>query len=314
MSRLSALGRRLREERGWSMMEVTVTGAMLSLVLGAALAPFQVLQRVDRVTQNQNDSQDNARNTVDSLAHQLRNVMGQTQLIDRANPYDVVFETVDPRFKPAESDNARNLMRVRYCLDTSNAPADASHGRLWEQDLRWTSASDPSTIPGAACPDLTFGTRRIVADNITNRISGQDRPLFSYSPGTSPLASITSIRIDLYTDQNPNEAPRETRLTSGVYLRNQNGAPSASATVTPTGLPRQVTLNGSTSSDPENLPLTYRWCDLSTTSTCDEGTNAGEGQLFTYTLPGASGARNMVLEVFDAGGLESDYTFTANAP
>ncbi|MDX6643779.1 MAG: hypothetical protein QOD76_1741, partial [Solirubrobacteraceae bacterium] len=276
-------------------------------------APFEVLQRTDRVTQNQSDSQDNARNTVDSLAHQLRNVMGQSQLIDRANSYDLIFETVDPRFKPDGSDNARNLMRVRFCLDTSNAPADAAHGRLWEQDLTWTSAAVPSTLPASACPDVNFGTRRIVADSITNRISGQDRPLFSYSPGTSPLASITAIRIDLFTDRNPNEAPRETELTSGVFLRNQNGPPTASATLTPTGQPRQVTLNGSASSDPENLPLTYRWCDLSTGSTCDETTNVGEGQLFTYTLPGASGARNMVLEVFDAGGLESDYTFTANA-
>ena len=313
MIRMRRLARRLGNERGWSLMEVMVTASMLSLVLGAALAPFEVLQRTDRVTQNQSDSQDNARNTVDSLAHQLRNVMGQSQLIDRANPYDLIFETVDPRFKPEGSDNARNLMRVRFCLDTSNAPADASHGRLWEQDLTWTSATDPATLPGLACPDVNFGTRRVLADAITNKISGQDRPLFSYSPGTSPLASITSIRIDLFTDRNPNEAPRETELTSGVFLRNQNGPPTASATVTATGQPASGHAQRIRVERPGEPPA-----DVSLVRPLDQldvrrDDERGEGQLFTYTLPGASGARNMVLEVFDAGGLESDYTFTANA-
>jgi hypothetical protein len=313
MTALRRVFARLRRQEGTSLMEVLVGASLMVVVLGAALAPFEMLQRTDRTTKNQADSQDNARNTVDILVHQLRNVMGQSQLIDRASPYDLVFETVDPRFKPQTSDNDRNLMRVRYCLDTSTSPASPSNGRLWEQDLTWTSAQVPSTMPGSACPDTGFGSRRVVADAITNRINGQDRALFVYSPGSSPLASITGIKVDLFSARRPSEAPRESELGSSVFLRNQNGAPTASATVTAAGGSRQVALNGSASSDPENLPLTYRWCDLSTTSTCNDTTNAGSGQLFTYTLPG-TGARNMVLEVFDAGGLESDYTFTANAP
>jgi type II secretory pathway pseudopilin PulG len=313
MTAARGLARRLRDERGFTLAEVLVVAALLIVVLGAAVTPFQLLQRTNRAAENQNDSQDNARNAVDSVAHQLRNVMGQTQLVDRAGAYDIVFETVDPLFKPDESSNARNLMRVRYCLDASGGPSVP--GLLWEQELRWTTAATPTTMPSSSCPDSGFGGRRLVAGAITNRLNGQDRPLFRFSPGTSPLASITAVRIDLYSDLKPNEAPAETRLTSGVFLRNQNGAPTASATVTPTGTPRQVVLNGGASSDPENLPLTFRWCDLSTTSTCDDSTAIGAGQLFTYTLPGASNSvRNMVLEVFDAGGLEADYTFTANAP
>jgi prepilin-type N-terminal cleavage/methylation domain-containing protein len=302
---------RLRDERGMTLTELLMAASLLVVILTAALGPFEIVARVDRVAQNQNDSQDNARNAMGALSYQLRNVMGQTQLVDRAGPYDIVFETVDPRFKPAGSANDRNLMRVRYCLDVSN-PAN---GRIWEQELRWTSSAVPLTMPSAVCPDTGFGSRHVLAEAVTNKAAGQDRSLFAYSPGASPLGSITAIRIDLYSDRTPNEAPRETRLTSGVFLRNQNGAPTASATVTATGQARQVTLNGGASSDPENLPLTYRWCDLTTSSTCDDATAIGAGQLFTYTLPGASNtARNMILEVFDAGGLEADYTFTANAP
>jgi len=313
MRTVGAAVARVRDERGSSLAEVLVVVSLLVIVLGGTMTAFQLLLRTDRITQNQNDSQDNARNTIDRVTYQLRNVMGQTQLVDRAGPYDVVFETVDPSFKPEGSDNDRNLMRVRYCLDTS--AGSATPGRIWEQQLRWTTAAAPSTMPSSACPDTGFGSRRQVAGAITNRLNGQDRPLFEYSPGTSPLASITAIRIDVFSDLRPNEAPRETRLTSGVFLRNQNGAPTSSSTVTATGQPRQVALNAGASSDPENLPLTFRWCDLSTSSTCNGDTAIGTGQLFTYTLPGASNTpRSLVLEVFDAGGLEADYTFTANAP
>jgi hypothetical protein len=228
--------------------------------------------------------------------------------VDRATSYDLVFETVDAGFKPEGSDNDRNLMRVRYCLDTSNASDEV----MWRQEVRWTTGTAPSTMPGASCPDANFGNKSIVARWITNRANGQDRPVFNYSPGPSPLVSITAIHFDLFSDRSLTEAPKETELTSGVFLRNQNGAPVAVASVTPTGPPRQVALNAGGSSDPENLPLTYRWCDLTANATCDAMTAVGTGQLFTYTLPG-SGPRNMVLVVFDAGGLEADYTFTANA-
>lgn len=304
---MSAALDRLRGEGGFSLMEVLIASSLMIVVLGTALVPFELVQRTQRVTENQNDSQDAARNAVETLSHQLRNVMGQSQLIDRADSYDLVFETVDPRFKPAGSNNARNLMRVRYCLNT----ADSNNGVLWRQELRWTTSTTPPTMPGATCPDDGFGNKSIVADRITNRVSGQDRPIFGYSPNASPLVSITAIRFDVYADRSVTEAPKETRLRSGVFLRNQNGAPVAVASVTPTGQPRQIALNAGGSSDPENLPLTYRWCDLTTNSLCDAVTAVGTGQLFTYTAPG-SGARNMVLAVFDAGGLEADYTFTVN--
>jgi type II secretory pathway pseudopilin PulG len=314
MTRLRARLRRLRREEGFSLMEVLIASSLLIAVLGAALAPFEIFQRTDRVTHNANDSQDNARNTVDSVAHQLRNVAGQTGLIDRASSYDVVFQTIDAGTKPAGSQNDRNVMRVRYCLDTTNAPASPSNGRLWEQDLRWTSAAVPGSMPSAAaCPDLGWAssTRRILADYVTNKTGGQSRALFGYFPAASPLSQITSIRVDMFSDRNASESPRETELTSGVLFRNQNGAPTASFTSTPGAAgSKQITLNAAASSDPESLPLTYRWCDTTSVATCDETTKVGSGQLFTYTAP-ASGTRQILLQVFDIGGLEADAGPTA---
>jgi hypothetical protein len=313
------LRRLVREERGaLSLMEVTLGAAMLSVMLGAAIAPFIGLQKSDRIAQNANDAQDNARTTLDTLQHQLRNVAGQSQLINRAGSYDLVFETVDSTAKPSGSKNDRNIMRVRYCLDTTNSPASVSRGVLWEQDLRWTTAAVPSGLPSTtSCPDTSWGTtRRVVADYITNKTTtvkrGAAAPLFGYyptpsaTPTTAELQAITQVRVDLFTDRRITESPLESELTSGVFLRNQNGHPTASFTATSgTAGTKQIILNAGASTDPENLPLTYRWCDVTSNATCDDTTKIGSGVSYTYTAP-ASGTRRILLEVFDLGGLETD--------
>jgi hypothetical protein len=311
------LRRLFSEERGMSLMEVLVGGTLMLVMLAAATTPFIVLQKTDRVAQNQNDTQDNARTTLDALQHKLRNVAGQSQLINRASSYDLVFETIDPLAKPTGSNNDRNVMRVRYCLDTTNAPAGPTRGRLWEQTLRWTTAAVPSSTPNATlCPDSGWGTTRLAADYVTNRTTTTKRqaiaPLFAFhpvpsaTPTTAELQAITQIRVDLFTDRNIAEAPIETELTSGVFLRNQNGHPTASFTATPgTGGTRQIILNAGASTDPENLPLTYRWCDLTSNSTCDNTTKIGTGVNFTYTAP-AAGNRSILLQVFDLGGLQTN--------
>src|SRR5947208_221846 len=51
---------------------------------------------------------------------------------------------------------------------------------------------------------------------------------------------------------------REARLDSAVALRNEDGAPHASFTAVVSGNGHLV-LNASSSSDPENDPLTYSW-------------------------------------------------------
>jgi hypothetical protein len=309
--RLRSLTSRLREERGISLAEVLMASTLFIVVLGAALTPIELLGRVERSTANQNDSQDNARNAVAVMARNLRNTSGQNQLVNLASPYDLVIETIDHNPKPSGSTNARNLKRVRYCLDTgSSSQVGLTKGRLWEQSYTWTTASPPNVLPSANCPDTGWGSsRRVVANFITNKATSAHRPtakpLFTYFPTGATLNTITSIRVSVYSDRDWDEAPRETELTSGILLRNQNGAPTASFTATP-GLAgsKQITLNAGTSTDPEGLPLTYRWCDVTTVATCDDSTRIGTGTLYTYTAP-AAGNRNIVLHAFDIGGLQA---------
>lgn len=310
MRLLRTLALRLREERGFTLGEALIAGSLFVVVLGAALTPFELLQRNEQVTANQNDSQDNARNAVGTITRNLRNTSGQNQLVNLASPYDLVIETVDPTAKPAGSQNARNLMRVRYCLDTSSGgSASLTNGRIWEQSLRWTTASPPTALPTVTCPDAGWGTRRVIANFVTNRATSATRattaPLFQYFPAGATLDTITSIRVSIFSDRKWTEAPRETELTSGVLLRNQNGSPTASFNSTPGAAgSRKITLNAGTSTDPEGLPLTFRWCDVTTVSTCDDTTRIGTGTLYTYTAP-ASGNRQLMLQAFDVGGLQS---------
>jgi hypothetical protein len=306
--RTGRVWRRLRGEVGTSLAEVLLAGALLLVVLGAAVAPFEVLNSSHRSTENQNDSQDAARNAVTQITRNLRNTSGQNRLVNRADPYDLVIETVDPTGKPSGSQNARNLMRVRYCLDTgSDNFAGLTNGRIWEQAYRWTTAAPPDAIPSASCPDTTWGTRRVVTEWVTNKATSGWRPtaapLFAYFPNPTPLDTITSVRARVYADRKWSEEPRETELTSGILLRNQNGSPTASFTATPeTAGSRKITLNGGYSTDPEGLPLTYRWCDVTTVTTCDDTTRIGTGVLYTYTAP-VAGPRNIKLQVTDIGGL-----------
>ena len=309
--------RRLRNEAGMTVIEVTMAAALLVVVLGAAVAPFDLLHRTERRAVNQNESQDNARNAMAVIMRNLRNTSGQNRLINLASSYDMVIETVDQTSKPAGSQNARNLMRVRYCLDTSTSGSSLVRGRLWEQSFKWTSAAPPSTMPNATCPDASWGSSRILADYVTNKATsatggkGTKRtaqaPLFSYYPTGATLDTITSIRVSLYSDRSWTETPNETELTSGILLRNQNGAPTASFTATAGSAgSSKITLNANTSTDPEGLPMTYRWCDVTTQTLCDDTTRIGTGVLYTYTAPAATGAtRQIILQVFDVGGLQA---------
>src|SRR2546423_13473968 len=90
------------------------------IILGATLTTFEQFVFTSNRNQEHNDSATAARNTLDLLARQLRNHVAaapdQQLGIDKATPYDIVFQTVDQP-KPAGSANLRNVRRGRYCPD-----------------------------------------------------------------------------------------------------------------------------------------------------------------------------------------------------
>jgi prepilin-type N-terminal cleavage/methylation domain-containing protein len=291
--------RSVRDERGLTLIELLVTMTITVIVFGATLSLLDFFQANNRFDQLRNENQDMARTTTDRLSRQLRNIVARTTssgavpgALEQAEEYAITFQTLDTTKSSASKSHA---MRVRYCLDDSNVENEI----LWEEVKRW-EATEPEVPSSTACPDRTSGdwdSLTQVVQHITNRMSGQSRPLFTYSAQETP--EILAVNTDLFIDITPKEArPGESELTSGVSLRNANRRPIASFTTTEEGN-RTVRLNASASYDPDGLSLTYKWWDngaeLLTTSQ----------QYVTTAL--SLGSKNMFkLEVTNPGDLSAE--------
>jgi type II secretory pathway pseudopilin PulG len=279
---------RLAREDGFTLAELLV-GAMLAIiVLSASLSVLDQFVKMSGRTDDRVELQDQARQVSRELARSLRNVAPSPEfptVIGRAAPYDIVFRTVDrPR---ASGLNTRNLRRVRYCLDAS----DPDRERVLEQTQRWDSQTAPALPAGTSCPAPAWGSSRLVADHLTNRSGGADRPLWTYDQRAT--GEITGVKLHLFMNENADIPEQEVSLETGVYLRNQNRAPTALFTAAQAGV-RHVLLNASPSSDPEGDPLDYYWFV--------NGAEVGRGLIFDYAAP-AGGSYVLRLDVRDPSGL-----------
>jgi len=282
------------DERGqMSLIELLVAMSIFGLVLGATLFTYMTFTTTDQRTIDRTASQDSARTSVDRLVRDLRNLasptIAQPQAVDKAEAYDLVFQTVDS-VGPNTGANAANIKRVRWCLDQTTP----SNEKLYIQTQTWTTQATPAPPSMTSCPGSGWTTSTIMASNITNTYNGASRPLFTYNSGT--LTMITAVHVDLFTDLNPVQAPSETHLTSGVFLRNQNQVPIAAFSKALSGT-TSIVLNGSASYDPEGQALRYVWWDNGTKIT------NGDGIVFTYPVA-AHTSHSLQLHVFDPGGLE----------
>ena len=280
---------RLRNEDGFTLVELLVGAMLMIIVMSASLAVLDQVRRLGTRTDQRVELQDRARQVTRTLARSLRNVAPSPDVptvIARAGEYDLVFRSVD-RPQATTSDNTRNLKRVRYCLDASNP----DRGRLLEQSQRWTTSTMPAMPIDAACPSAAWGPSRLVADHVTNRAGAADRPLWTY--GQTAAGQIMSVKVNLFLNADPDTPGVEIASHTGVYLRNQNRAPTALFTAAPAGV-RHVLLNGSTSSDPEGEPLNYFWFV--------NGVEVGRGLTYDYAAP-AGGTYEFRLDVRDPSGL-----------
>ena len=282
-----------QEQSGFTLIELLVAMTIMTVVLGATLTAFADFTNADHRNDVQNDAQDRARLATDRLARELRNLASPTnelpQAVDKAQPYDLVFQAADPVL-PAGSLNTWNTRRLRYCLNASN-PNDE---RLWMQTQTWTTPAVPPAPATGSCPDGAWSTQTLVADKLVNRIGGQDRPVFYYLGG-SALVDITGVRTHLFVDVNPNETPAETPLSSGVFLRNQNRVPTAAFEVTVK--PGALLFNGSASGDPEGDNLRFDWyVNGSKVDAC-------KGVVCNYAVTGPRVVA-VTLKVYDPAGLE----------
>jgi type II secretory pathway pseudopilin PulG len=293
---------RLRGEAGFTLMELLLATTLMLIVLGATLTTLDEFSRSTRTTEDQNDAQQQARQAMTQLARELRNhAVANTAApegIALATPHDLIFETVGAS-RPAGSANTANVQRIRYCLDS----LDGKGSRLWVQTQSWTTAGAPPVPTAIGCPSVLWGGARLVAQHVVNRVGPVDRPVFTYD-STVP-AEVRRVAISLYVDTTLGRDPKETRLQSGIFLRNANHAPVAafSADVTGSGV---VVLDATRATDRENERLLYAWkvdgVPIPPTSAAVD-------------WPGlSSGTHTVELKVTDPGGLYGTTTRTVVVP
>ena len=302
---------RLRSDSGMTLIELLIACVMALIVLGSTLTVVAATNNNARHQQMASDNQDGARIYLDRLARQLRNLaspslfsenyQAQPYAVDFAADYDLVFRVVGDTM-PAGSLNTANVKRVRYCLDNAQ-PSQT----LYQQEQTWTNAASnsPPALPSiAGCPGTGWTTTKRMLSVVTNRSGGQNRPLFTYN--SNDAQRISEVHSEIFVDTTPGTSAKETRLATGVTLRNQNRVPTAGLTVTVAPV-RHVILNGSASEDPEGMPLTYQWyldppsplpdCDaIPAPASC-----IGTGVVFEKDL--TAGLHRIVLLVKDPAGL-----------
>jgi Tfp pilus assembly protein PilW len=274
----------LRCERGLGLPELLVATVLTSVLL---LATFAILTGFGNAAQRnvtQNRAQGVARTTIDSMARELRNAGGPGtagSAVARALSWDVVFLAVNP-VSAGSGTNTYSVQRVRYCVDSTST--------LWRQVETWTTSTVPTVPTATACPHSSFGSQATVSTEIVNRTLTPNRPLFTYDAAAA--ADVRSVTIDLYADNDITKLPSAQRLTTAVFLRNQNRAPTAGFSATATGN-RHVLLNASSSSDADGDLLSYTWYDGTTV--------IGDGAVLDYTTP-ATGTRTFSVRVSDPAG------------
>jgi hypothetical protein len=309
----------MTSERGeMNLIGLLVAMSLGLMVLGATLTLFTSSVENNRSAQVRNEAQDRARVAVDGLARQLRNLASPSDLTDVATlgqkptgidvtaADELVFKIVNP-LGPNTGANVSNVERLRYCFDRTNRV-------LWRQEQTWTSTAAPPAVPSrTACPGTTganawdAGKNVIVAGDVTNYTSGLNRPIFTYDATTAN--EMSGVHVDLFVDLDPVTRPKETVLSTGVDLRNQNGWPTAAFTWSFSADKKTLILNGSTSTDPEGAPLQYCWYEQTKptaspapASPCSAANYLARG--ISVSIPSTVGTvHKLWLEVNDGGGL-----------
>jgi type II secretory pathway component PulJ len=274
-----------------TLIELLIASMLMLIVSAAALTTLDQFTRLGKNSERRLDQQDRVRTAARSIVHELRDVAASPErptIIEQSDDYDIVFKTVVDGASSGE--NTMHLQRVRYCL-----AGDRNSATVRQQTQTWTEATPPAIPSTATCPSDTWGSSKVVAEDITNRAGSQERPIFNYR--RTAAGEVQSISVKLYLDADRSLEPPEALAETGIFLRNQNRLPVATFTATPAGI-GHILLNASDSVDPEDQPLEVRWFD---------GSKAiGRGTIFDYNAK-TRGAHQITVEVTDVGGLVGRY-------
>ncbi len=301
---------RLHDESGYSLAEVLIAMVLMLIVMGATLTSLDSFRTRQKLDEHRARAQESLRRGVDQLERQLRNLAtpGAVKSISRAQSHDLIFQTADPQKR-----------WVRFCTNTSDPLIPSGKASLWYAVSDVASATPPAAT---ACPGTGWTTAASVGQAVVNARNGLNRPIFTYNwpkdtagnEITTDTSAITRVRTELWVDTNPASAPVEQRLSSGVFLRNQNQAPVPSFTFTAAGR----ILNAAATTDFEGRRLNYHWYYGATAVTPPAGCKPADPPPASYLgfgpvqrlPPTATSPQVVTLCVVDPGDLQATLTKT----
>lgn len=317
----------LRRHDGFTLVELLVAMVTSLIVFGATLTILETYLRQSSAATKRLDAQDQARLAVDRIVRDLRNVsspLTTPKLLERATPYDVVFQTVGSPSGGA-SGNVSGIQRVRYCVPQDTSAGSASLEQLIAQVQTWrtsTAAANPWTSDPSqtiACPDLTFAPAAgepaytVLVNSVMNRYQQTSGyPVFSYNNGldansvaAADLPLISTIQVNLRVNPTPSLSGATTQIRSAAYLRNKQHAPVAQFTYTATGN-GGVILNAGQSYSPDNEQLSYAWA--CTSSPCPAGGTLSIASNGLVSWKPGAGTYSVALTVTDQTGVQTTTT------
>ncbi len=280
--------RQIGRQDGFTLIELIVSMSLALVIMFATLTILDSYMHESTTNTQNNDAQNRARLAIDRAVWQLRNIASpitQPKLLERATPYDIVFQTVGAQ-QGGAAGNISGDERVRYCVPNDTSPGSSANEVLIRETQTWNTATAPpnpwSSDPTVSmpCPDVPLpsgsnGTWTVNASRqvnwLTNRYQGRtDRPAFYYNNGTldnnsvaaNDLPQVTSVELDLFVNPTPTQPTRESELRSSAFLRNQTRSPISNFTYTDQG-GGSVLLNGATSYSPDGYDLSYSWSCIS---------------------------------------------------
>jgi prepilin-type N-terminal cleavage/methylation domain-containing protein len=314
----------LRRQDGFTLVELLVAMALSLVVFGATLTILDSFLRQSDAASKRLDAQDQARLAVDRIVHDLRNVsspLTTPKLLERATPYDVVFQTIGT----PSGTNVSGIQRVRYCVPQDSSGGSASLEKLIAQVQTWTTSSpaaDPWTSDPTqtiACPDLTFTpasgqpVSTIIAHAVMNRYQQTSSyPAFSFNNGldsnsvaAADLPLISTIQVNVRVNPTPTLTGATTQIQSSAYLRNKQHAPVAQFSYTATGS-GGVILNAGQSYSPDNEQLSYAWA--CTSSPCPAASSLSIASTGLVSWKPGAGTYSVALTVTDQTGVQTTTT------
>jgi hypothetical protein len=244
----------LKDERGFTMVELLVATTAALIVFGAGIELFTNFWSLASRATTSSQSQGTVRRAIDRVSVSLRNATsasGSSQPIERNTSSDIVF--LMPSASASLTNNSRGLMHVRYCLNTTSNP---NNGGLWLQTIGYNSSTQASPPATSSCPGSTWTTQHQVATNLVNQLQSPAKPLFTAT--TDGSGNVLDFSIDAFVDSDPNSGPPAIELQSRVSLRNLNRPPTASMTCTGQSNGHAI-CDASTSSDPDGDTLLFSW-------------------------------------------------------